>query len=228
MALSLAQAIDIALANNPSTRTAWLQARATEEQLGSERSAFLPQVDLAVSAGRQAASVTNASTPTTYGASLALTYLLFDFGGRAAVVEEARQTLIAADFLHNATIQNVILNLEDAYFQLLAVKALIASQEATLKELQTSLDAAEARHGAGVATIADVLQARTAYSQARLTADTLSGSLQVGAGTLATLMGLPPQTDFSFGTLPADIPATEMAEPIESLLARAAICLRSG
>jgi outer membrane protein len=221
MTLSLAQAIDTALANNPSTRTAWLQARAAEEQLGSERSAFLPQVDLTVSAGRQAASVTNASTPTTYGASLALTYLLFDFGGRAAVVEEARQTLIAADFLHNATIQNVILNLEDAYFQLLAVKALIASQEATLKELQTSLDAAEARHRAGVATIADVLQARTAYSQARLTAETLSGSLQVGIGTLATLMGLPPQTDFSFGTLPANIPATEMAEPIESLLARA-------
>jgi outer membrane protein len=222
MTLSLAQAIDVALANNPSTRTAWLQARAAEQRLGSERSAWLPEVDLSVSAGRQPASVTNASTPTTYGASLGLTYLLFDFGGRAAVVEEARQTLIAADYLHNAAIQNVILNLEDAYFQLLAVKALVVSQEATLKELQTSLDAAEARHRAGVATIADVLQARTAYSQARLTADTLAGDLRVGEGTVATIMGLPPQTGFVFGTLPDEVPATEMAEPIESLLARAA------
>jgi len=221
MTLSLAQAIDVALANNPSTRTAWLQARAAEARLGSERSAYLPEVDLIVSAGRQPASVTNASTPTTYGASLGLTYLLFDFGGRAAVVEEARQTLIAADYLHNAAIQNVILTLEDAYFQLLAVKALVVSQDATLKELQTSLDAAEARHRAGVATIADVLQARTAYSQARLTADTLAGSLRVGEGTVATIMGLPPQSDFSFGTLPEDIPATEMTAPIETLLARA-------
>ena len=221
MALSLAQAVDVALANNPSTRTAWLQARAAEERLGSERSAFLPAVDFTVNAARQAASATNRSAPTTYGSSLGLTYLLFDFGGRAAVVEEARQTLITADFLHNATIQNVILNLEDAYFQLLAVKALVLSQEATLKELQTSLEAAEARHHAGVATIADVLQARTAYSQARLTADTLAGNLRVGAGTVATIMGLPPQSDFSFGSLPANVPATEMAEAIESLLARA-------
>jgi outer membrane protein len=221
MTLTLMQVIDVGLANNPSTRTAWLQARAAEEQLGAERAAFLPEVDVTFNATKQAASVLNGATPTVYGPAINLNYLLFDFGGRAAVVEEARQTLIAADYLHNAAIQNVILNIEDAYFQLLAVKALLASQDATLRELQTSLDAADARHRAGVATIADVLQARTAYSQARLTADTLTGNLRVGEGTLATLMGLPPQTDFNFGTLPADVPTTEMAEPIESLLARA-------
>jgi len=52
MTLTLAQAIDIALANNPSTRTAWLQARAAEEQLGAEWAAFLPDVDLTVNAVR--------------------------------------------------------------------------------------------------------------------------------------------------------------------------------
>ena len=47
------------------------------------------------------------------------------------------------------------------------------------------------RHDAGVATIADVLQARTAVSQAELTLLTFEGTVTVFRGALATSMGLP-------------------------------------
>ena len=213
--ITLDRVIDIALENNPQTREAWLRARSAEAALGSERSAYLPDVDL---------NTTLAHTNTSHGSfgpSLALTYLLFDFGGREARVEQARQTLIAADFLHNQIIQDVVLRVQQAYYQYLAAKALLDAQQATLQQRRTTLDAAEARHNAGVATIADVLQARTAVSQAQLTYDTIEGNLRAIEGALATAMGISPTTKVDTGVLPSDVPADELSGAIDELIAQA-------
>lgn len=222
--MTLARAIDVALANNPATRTSWLQARAAQAALGSRRSAYYPELDLSVSYNRTHQATQgglNIFNSTTYGPSLALTYLLFDFGGRAAVVEEARQTLIAADFTHNQEIQNVVLRTQQAFFGYLDAKALLDAQSATLKERQTSVDAADARHRAGVATVADVLQARTAQSQAQLIFETLEQNLRIFEGTLATTMGVPVTTRFEIGTLPTDLPVQEVTTAVDQLIAQA-------
>ena len=213
--LTLERVIDIALQNNPQTREAYLRARAAEAALGSERAAYLPEIDVNASIAH-----TNTSHGS-FGPSLALTYLLFDFGGREARVEQARQALIAADFLHNQIIQDVILRVEQAYYQYLAAKALLDAQQATLNQRRTTLDAAEARHNAGVSTIADVLQARTAFSQAQLTYDTIEGNLRAIEGALATAMGISPTTAFDAGALPADVPAEELSGAIDELIALA-------
>lgn len=219
MPISLAQVIDVALSNNPDTRTAWLRARAAEAELGSARSEYLPEIDVNASATRSKSATGPAQT--SFAPSIALSYLLFDFGGREAFVEQARQALVAADFLHNQTIQDVILRTEQAYYGYLDAKALLAAQEATLKERQTLLEAAEARHRAGVATIADVLQARTALSQAELTRETIEGNLRTIEGALATAMGLPAATRFDFGELPLEVPARQTAETVDALIAGA-------
>jgi len=210
--ITLERVIDIALENNPQTHEAWLRARSAEAGLGSERSAYLPNVDVNASLAH-----TN-TTHLSFGPSVALTWLLFDFGGREARVEQARQTLIAADFLHNQVIQDVILRVEQAYYRYLDAKALLASQKATLDQRKTTLDAANARHDAGVATIADVLQARTAQSQARLTYDTIEGNLRAIEGALATAMGVSPTATFNLGELPAEIPTEEVSVAVDELI----------
>ncbi len=222
--LAMPRAIDIALQNNSRTRTAWLEARAAQAIVGSRRSAFYPEVDLNGSYNKARQATQGGTTifhSTTYGPSVVLTYLLFDFGGRAAQVEEARQTLIAADFTHNEEIQNVILQTEQAYYGYLNAKALLDAQSATLKERQANVDAAEDRHRAGVATIADVLQARTALSQAQLTYESLEQNLRIFQGTLATTMGLPVTVKFEPGTLPADVPMQEVTTAVDALIAQA-------
>jgi outer membrane protein len=216
--LTLAQAIDIALANNPDTRTAWLEARAAEAGVGSARAAYFPEVDVLASATRSRASAEGASATTAIAPSLALTYLLFDFGGREAQVEQARQTLVAANFANNAAMQDVVLRVQQQYYALLDAKALLAAQDATLKERRANLDAADARHKAGVATIADVLQARTALSQAELTNESIEGNLRTIEGTLSTTMGLPATTRFDFGALPLEIPAQQVTEDVARLI----------
>ena len=207
--ITLDQAIDAALKNNPDTREAWFAARAAEAALGSKRAAYLPEIDLNASftRARNAAQGGHSITlSNSYGPSLALSYLLFDFGGRAAQVEEARQTLIATSFAQNETIQNVILRVEQSYYGYLGAKSLLASQDATVKERQASLDAANARHNAGVATIADVLQAQTALSQAQLNYETFEGTLRDFEGSLSTVMGLSPTTRFTTTELATDVP----------------------
>ena len=216
--LTLAKAIDIALTNNPQTRTTWPQARAAEAAHGSEKSAYLPEIDIDASAGR-----TNTSTGASnfFTPSVALSYLLFDFGGREAAVEQARQTLIAANLFHDQAMQDVILRTEQAYYDYLDAKALLAAQEATLRERKTSLDAAEARHNAGIATIADVLQARTALSQAELNRESIEGQLHTIEGQLATALGSPATTQYEIGDLPLDVPAQQTTSNIAELITRA-------
>ncbi len=223
-ALSMPRAIDLALQSNPATRAAWLLARAAQAVIGSRRSAYYPEIDLNATYTRSRQATQGGRTifdSTTYGPSLALTWLLFDFGGRAAQVDEARQALIAADFTHNQLIQNVILQTEQAYYGFLNAKALVDAQSATLRERKASLDAAEERHRAGVATISDVLQARTALSQTQLTYESLEQNLRVFEGALATAMGLPVTTKFDIGTLPADVPTQEVTTAVDALIAQA-------
>jgi len=222
--LTMPRAIDLALQNNPATRAAWLEAQAAQALVGSRCSAYYPEVDLNALYSRTRQATQGGRTifnSTTFGPQLALTYLLFDFGGRAAIVEEARQALIAADFSHNQQIQNVILQTEQSYFGYLNARALLDAQNATLKERQASVDAAEERHRAGVATINDVLQARTALSQAQLTAETLEQNLRIFQRTLATTIGLPVTTKFDIGALPAEVPIQEVATAVEALIAQA-------
>jgi outer membrane protein len=219
--LELAQIVGLALANNPLTRTTWLQARASEANLGSVRAAYLPTVDLGASLTHASSPTGGGSATTLSGPALSLDYLLFDFGGRNAATEAARQTLIAADYTHNQAIQDVILRVEQAYYDYLDAKALLTAQTATIKERQTSLDSADARHRAGVATIADVLQARTALSQAQLTYETIDGNLHRLQGTIAATMGLPATTPFEVGELPLDIPTQQISDAVEALIARA-------
>ncbi|MGH9144915.1 MAG: TolC family protein, partial [Vicinamibacterales bacterium] len=219
--LELAQIADLALSNNPLTRTTWLQARISEANLGSARAAYLPAIDLDASLSRARTTPGAPAVTPLSGPTLSLDYLLFDFGGRSATSEAARQTLIAANFTHNQAIQDVILHVEQAYYDYLDAKALLTAQAATIKERKTSLDSADARHNAGVATIADVLQARTASAQAQLTYETIEGNLRRLQGTIATEMGLPASTPFEAGDLPQDVPAQLVSDAVESLIARA-------
>jgi len=219
--LELAQIVDLALSNNPLTRTTWLQARISEASLGSVRAAYLPTAEVDASLTRARTTPGSGAVTALNGPALSLNYLLFDFGGRNAAAEAARQTLIAADYAHNQAMQDVTLRVEQAYYDYLDAKALLTAQTATIKERQTSLDSADARHRAGVATIADVLQARTALAQAQLTYETIEGNVRGLQGTIATEMGLPASTAFEVGELPKDVPVQQVSDAVESLMAHA-------
>ena len=222
--LSLAQVLDVALRTSTRTREAWAAARSAAAAYGSKRGSYLPVVTLDANAQHQRTAPVG-SRPSVdqrtaeYGADAS--WLLFDFGGREAAIDETRQALVAANWSHDAVIQNVMLQVEQAYYQYVTARALLAAAEATLAEARRNLDAAEARHDAGLATIADVLQARTAASQAELSVETLRGQIATGRGALATSMGLPANTPFDVEALPENLPEARVSEDVEQYLGQA-------
>jgi TolC family type I secretion outer membrane protein len=222
----LPQVVDLALGNNPLTKAAWYQARAAAAEMGSKRSAWFPSLEADANLTRQKQTF-NGSTgrftqlQTTYGPSLTLNYLLFDFGGRNADVEEAQQSLYEADWTHNAAIQNVVLLVEQQYYAYLNAKAQAGAAQASLTQARESLTAADERHKAGVATIADVLQAKTAASQAELALETAQGQIQTIRGSLATALGVPANIPVEVGDLPETVDVDQAIGTVDELIRRA-------
>jgi outer membrane protein len=222
--LNLAEVVDLGLRNNPSTRVSWANARAAAAAFGSERGAYFPTIDGDVTGTRLktvASQGRSAVTQSVLSPSLSLSYLLFDFGGRSGSVGAARNALLAANYSHNATLQEVVLQIQTANFQYVANRALLQAQQTTTREARTNLEAAEARHRVGVATIADVLQARTAASQAELAAETIEGDLQTSRGALALSLGLPANLPYDIDSTAGQVPVSVLADSVDALIARA-------
>jgi outer membrane protein len=223
-ALTLADVVAIALENNPATRASYHQALAAAAQLARDRAAYYPSVDFSATVTRQQQSALGGRfdyLQTSYGPAVNLNYLVLDMGGRAATAEEARLGLLAADWSHNATIANVTLEVEKTFVAYLDAKAQRAAAQDALAKAQAALEAATVRHEAGVATVAEVLQAKTALSQAQLALERISGQVLVIRGALATAMGLPADTPLDVGELPGELPVEAVQENVAQLIEQA-------
>ncbi len=223
-ALTLADIVDLGLRNNPGTRLAWANARTAAAAYGAERAAWLPTADAEVNAARLKTAASQGRTAVEQSVltpSLTLSYLLFDFGGRSGRVAGARHRLLAASFSHNAAIQDVVLQIQVAYFQYLANRALLEAQRTTQEEAQLNLTAAEERRRVGLATIADVLQARTAASQARLDLQAVEGNLQVARGALALALGVPANLPVEVDSAATTPPVSAVADSVDAIIAAA-------
>ena len=222
--LNLADVIDIALRNNAATGAAWADARAAAASYGAALGQYYPSLTLdgTVTAIKTVPSAGRLATKQQFlNPTLNLSWLLFDFGGRSGSVGVARAALLAADWTHNATLQSVVLDVEQAYFDYLGAKSLLGAQQTTLKEAQSNLEAAEQRHNVGLATIADVLQARTALSQTRLALQTTEGRLQTTRGALALSMGLPATVPYDLA-VPSDTTVPPgISDSVDALIERA-------
>lgn len=215
--LTLDQLIDIALKNNPNTRYRWAIAKSKAAEWGVQRGAYYPSLDGNVTgnAGKMPAVLGGKSFIQT---GLVLNYLLFDFGGRSASVESAKAALIAANMDHDQTIQDVLRNVPQAYYNYTGNKSLVQARVANLKEADTSLKAAEQRKLAGVATIADVLEARSNQQQAVYDLASAKGNVEISRGKLATSVGWPANTMFDTIEGPDDVPLKSIGEDVNQLI----------
>lgn len=223
--LTLTDVVDLALGNSPATRFSWAQARAAAAAYGAANGRYLPTVSADVVGGpARAISANPARLPAdrrTVVPSISLQYLLFDFGSRSGTSRAAREALYAADFTHNAAVQDVLLQTQQAYFQYQAARGVLEGARATVVTARQNLAAAERRHEVGVATIADELQARTAVAQAELAAQGADGALQAARAQLAQAMGIDANRPFDVASDTSAFPLRELAENVDTLIARA-------
>ncbi len=162
---------DLALRINPQTRSAWYAAQAAQAQLGQAHAADYPKVDaegvggyfkLPIEFPGQTLVIRNEA----FLPQFKVSYDLLDFGRTRAGQRGAREQLIAANFAFNRAIQDVVFNVEKAYYVLSAAKASVSAAQANLKLARTSLGAVLERHEMGLATQPQILMARQVEAQA--------------------------------------------------------------
>ena len=121
-----------------------------------------------------------------------LNYTIFDFGARAGRIAAARATLLAANFAFNDTHRKIIYQVAQAYYRLLNALGQEDAARASLTNAQTAQQAAEDRLKHGLATLPDVLEARSATAQAQYELQSILGAEEIARGDLATALGTRP------------------------------------
>jgi len=191
---SLAELIDLAESHNPETRVAWERARAQAAALGVARSELYPTLAAAALSGvtRSQAYLVDRFYRQTIGdfqVALNLNYTVFDFGARSGRISAASAEVLAANFSFNDTHRNIIYQVEQAYYQFLNASGQEDAARASLANAQAVQQAAEERLKNGLATLPDVLEARSSTAQAEYELQSVLGAKQIAAGNLATGLG---------------------------------------
>lgn len=228
--LTLAQLVDMALQNSPASRKAWEEAHAASIGVAQAKATFAPTVTAVggLHYDRYEAEGPNNDRNRAYlGPGLQLNYLVLNFGGGYdAAVEQALQTVYAANFQFNQTIADAMLATEVAYYELVSATAAIEAAKENLKDAAAVLDAATKRKDAGMATSLDVLQAKTVHDQAKFALDAANGREKTARGMLARAVGIAADTTFEVA-MPAEDAAAGINRPEISKLIDDSLARRS-
>jgi outer membrane protein TolC len=91
---------------------------------------------------------------------------------------------------------------EEAYYELLAARSSMKVAEEAVKQAQSHLELAEARHASGVVARSDVLKAETEKAAADLELVRARSAVQIARGRLSSAMGLSVSESFEIAAPP--------------------------
>jgi outer membrane protein len=210
--LSLVDAAVFSLCHNPQSKSAWANILSQAALVGASRAAYLPNVvysksinNLSQRTSFPGFSAYTTSIRTTNGdQTTSLTWILYDFGLRAANREYAREVLRSATATQDATIQNIFFKTAQAFYTVQAAQAAIQAARNARDVARESDDAATAMSRAGIIGMPEKLQIDIALAQASSREVQAAGAFQDSLGDLADAMGVRPDSDIELGPLDTD------------------------
>ena len=201
----LPELIDLAERTNPQTRAAWETARAAAAAQGLVESQFLPQLSFEALGGYEHTPLPAPKDLVPQGyfesntrefiPSLALKWLLFDFGRRDASMQAARADSFVANVAFTGTHQSVIFSVSQAYFDLGAARGRLHAAQKALSTAQTTQDAATAKRNNGLATVVAVAQAERQTAQSRYNLTAAQGATTTAMANLVATLGIDAGTE---------------------------------
>lgn len=198
---TLGDLIDLAEANNPQTKAAWENAKARAAAIGVARSSLFPTlVALVLSETSQSPVLFNSSFVVQdlglFQPALSLSYTILDFGARQDQLAAAHANLLAANFAFNDVHLHVIYQVTHTYYRLQNAKGLRDAAEVNVTDAKALQQASEERLANGLATLPDVLDARSATAQAEYDLQSAIDAQQVAFGDLSTALTASPTLPF--------------------------------
>ena len=204
--LDMSDCIDLALKNDFTVRQAWQTAKQAEAEAWQSRHQLYPDVN--VTMGFNASKeIMHTHTPPdedstgdkekgvdqhiNFGPGLEATYLILDAGGRSASIKATLANLYQQNLNFNQTIQELLLNVERAYFNYCALIETTSTYEENVLETKNTLSIIEQRCDAGLAAKLDVHQARARLEDEQYNLAQSQGDMQEARAQLMQVMGLP-------------------------------------
>jgi outer membrane protein len=229
--LTLSAAVDRSLCASPKTRSAWLAIKSAAAVVGQSKAAYLPTLTGTAQYNRQhydthvddEPALESAFTSSVNTESASLSWVLYDFGGRAATLKSSRALEAAARANEDLVLQTVFANTAKDYYAAQAALAKVESAEHFKSAAQQSVDAAVARVAKGVAPITDELQTETALAQTIYDLAKAGSDYRTALGTLAIDMDVSPDEPLQLPGLDDGVlPDTEFVRAVHDLIEEAA------
>jgi outer membrane protein len=215
-ALSLDSAIDLALRNQPTITAGRYTVRATEARIGEALSSYYPQLSGSASysrispassstsssrtaTGSAAAAAAATSTPGSYdnyAANAGVNQLVYDFGKTATQVRIGRLNTESARFDLTNTQETVILNVKQAYYNVLQAVRNRDVVRQSVNQFQQHLDQARGFYEVGTKAKFDVTKAEVDLSNARVNLITAENQIRQAYVTLKNAIGIPNAQDY--------------------------------
>jgi outer membrane protein len=223
---TLSELVDLAESHNPQTRLAWERARSQAAALGVARSELYPTLVAVALSETQRIQILFGSqfyrqVIQDFAVAVELNYTIFDFGARSGRIDAAKAEALASNLAFNDVHRSVIYQVERAYYQVLNTSGQEQAARADLANAQAVQQAAEDRLDNGLATLPDVLEARSATAQAEYELQSVLGAEEIARGDLATSLGTSPTTTIHVQALNDLTIPDSIADTVEAYIDRA-------
>jgi len=215
--------VDLALRLSPQTRHAWYVALEYEGQLGRSQANNYPMVGAESEGGYfklplefpgQTLKIENwAAVP-----QFKVSYDLLDFGRTRANERKAREQLIAQNFNFNQAIQDVVFNVERAFYVLAAANADVSAADANLKLANIALASIEQSHQVGLATKPQVLLQKEVQARAVYDLENANSQVHNAEASLRQAVGVSADTNLNVEAGQLDRLPKNLGADVEALI----------
>ena len=224
--LTIQEAEAIGLKNNPQITVGKLQALEAREFVREVRSALMPQASLNLSGvgadegSRLAAGyLTNGRMYSRLAGGATVTQLVTDFGRTMNLLSSSKYQEKAADQNAIATSQQIVLAVDQAFYNTLETKALLEVAQDTVKARQLFEDQIQELTKAKLKSEVDLAFAKVDLARAKLLLLDALDNYQASLSSLSAILGYEEQQDFA----PAEpsVPVTPPAVDVRPLIQQA-------
>jgi outer membrane protein len=225
--LSLQQAEAIAIKNNPQITIGKLRALAALQNVREVRSALLPTAYLSLTAvdsnpgSRITAGLLN--NPTVYpraagGASV--TQLVTDFGRTTNLLSSSQYGAKAEDQNAAATRADILLVVDQAFYNSLETNALVTVAEQTVNARQALVDKIQALTNAKLKSDIDLSFSKVELARAKLLLLEAQNNYQISLAALSAILGYSDEQNFQLieETTPINAPPDDVAPLIQQAI----------
>ncbi|NMC32253.1 MAG: TolC family protein [Veillonellaceae bacterium] len=217
MELTLDQAVQLALVNNPNGKIAVFDYEAAKGALTAARSYRWPTISATHRDSRTLAAPTdrepNPTATDNYSNSVSLSWILWSGNKIESQVSQAKLSLDSSQWGIVAARQQLKYSATDAYFKFMAARDAVKLAQESVTRLERYLQDVKLQFDVGVVAKVDVLRSEVELAKAKQTLIEAQNAYDITMANLNNVMGLPLTTelkvkgDLSYSKFEADLAA---------------------